>query len=135
MQVPPVQWGNHDAREGGEVCELFRDPPLDEDLTHDAFEQEHGMEHQDELNIAVVPSPSTCSSSNVIAPRCVNGQLVCPDPPRDDSPSTACNSSTVTASGGVRLGKATPPCSEHLQEYIQSIRDSCHSTHNLQCRV
>ena len=32
------------------------------------------------------------------------------EPPQDDSPSTACNSSTVTASGGVRLGRADPPC-------------------------
>ena len=41
---------------------------------------------------------------------CETGQIVRPEPPRDDSPSTACNSSTVTASGGVRLGRASPPC-------------------------
>ena len=104
--------GDHDARaEGEEDCELFRDPPqTDEDPLQDIFEQEHGMEHQDELQIASVPSPSNCSCSNQTGPRCVNGQLVRPDPPRDDSPSTACNYSSVTASGGVRLGKANPPC-------------------------
>ena len=41
---------------------------------------------------------------------CINGELVRPTPPRDDSPSTACQASTVCASGGVRLGKANPPC-------------------------
>ena len=52
--IPPAQWGNHDARKDGEEeCELFRDLPQAEgDPTQDAFEPEHGMEHQDELNIA-----------------------------------------------------------------------------------
>ena len=46
--------------------------------------------------------PMTTNSSNVTIPRCVNGQLARPEPPRYDSPSTACNSSSVTASGGVQ---------------------------------
>ena len=43
--------------------------------------------------------------------RC-DGRLVRPQPPQDDSPSTACNSSTVSIStpGGVRLGAAEPSC-------------------------
>ena len=80
---PYLQWGNHDAREDGEEeCELFRDVPrVEGDPTQDVFDLEHGVEHQDELNIAAVPSPSYCSSSNVTPPRCVNGQLICPEPP------------------------------------------------------
>ena len=45
-----------------------------------------------------------------MGPRCINGELVRPTPPRDDSPSTACQASIVCAPGGVRLGKAGPPC-------------------------
>ena len=42
----------------------------------------------------------------------MNGRIVRPRPPQDDSPSTACDSSTVSTStpGGVRLGSAHPPC-------------------------
>ena len=65
------------------------------------------MAHQDELDIAAAPNPSSGSASNVSGPRCISGQLVRPEPPSDDAPSTACNSSSVSASGGVRLG--TPP--------------------------
>ena len=83
---------------------------LEDDPTQDVFDLEHGTEHQVELNIAAAPSPSNCSSSNMTAPKCVNGHLVRPEPPSDDAPSTACNSSSVTASGGVGLLKADPPC-------------------------
>ena len=76
----------------------------------DLFDQEYVSENQDELNIAAGPSPSNCSNSSATGPRCVNGQLVRPEPPSDDSPSTACCSSSVTASGGVQLTKADPPC-------------------------
>ena len=68
------------------------------------------MEHQDELDIAAGPSPSSGNASNVSGPRCVNGQLVRPEPPRDDSLSTACNASSVSTSGGVRVGKAKLSC-------------------------
>ena len=34
----------------------------------DLFDQEHVMENQDELNIAAVPSPSKCSSSDATGP-------------------------------------------------------------------
>ena len=51
-----------------------------------------------------------CNCTNLDHPRCVNSELVRPPPPTDDSPSTACNTSSVHASGGVRLGKAKPPC-------------------------
>ena len=83
---------------------------LEDDPTQDVFDLGHGTEHQVELNIAAAPSPYNCSSSSMTAPRCVNGHLVRPEPPSDDAPSTACNSSSVTASGGVGLGKADPPC-------------------------
>ena len=104
--------GNHDARKDGEEeCKLFRDPPqAEDDPTQDVFDLEHGTAPQDELKTAAAPSPSNCSSSNLTAPRCVNGQLVRPEPPGDDAPCTACTSSAVTASGAVRLGKADPPC-------------------------
>ena len=111
-RIPPAQWGNHDAREdGGEECELFRDPPqTDGDPTQTVFGLEHEMAHQDGLDIATAPSPSHGRASNVSGPRCINGQLLRPEPPSDDAPSTACNSSSVIASGGARLGKAAPPC-------------------------
>ena len=109
-QVPPAQWGDHFARESGvEECELFGDPPADEE---EPFQVDpvHDMAHQDELDIAALPSPSSASVSNLDGPRCINGELVRPEPPRDDSPSTACNASSVNASGGVKLGKAKPSC-------------------------
>ena len=107
-RVPPAQWGNRFARESGEEeHELFGDLPAAhvEPLQDDAAQHEA---HQDELDRAAVPSPS--NASNLAGPRCINGELVRPTPPRDDSPSTACQASTVCASGGVRLGKANPPC-------------------------
>ena len=63
------------------------------------------MEHRDELEIAAVPSPSSASLSNLSGPRCINGQLVRPERPRDDCPSTG-DASSVSASVGVRK----PPC-------------------------
>ena len=44
-------------------------------------------------------------------PRCINCHIVRPEPARDDSPSTACKSSSRGARlGGTRLGGADPPC-------------------------
>ena len=108
--VPPAQWGNHLARESGEEQrELFGDlPPDQEEPFQEASAQ--NVAHQDELDAAAVPSHSSASVLNLTGPRCMNGELVRPSPARDDSPSTACQASTVCASGGVRLGKANPPC-------------------------
>ena len=102
--------GNHYARESGEEeCELFGDvPPGHEEFLPEEPAQHEA--HQDELDRAAVPSPSNDIASNVAGPRCINGELVRPTPPRDDSPSTACQASTVCAARGVRLGKANPPC-------------------------
>ena len=47
------------------------------------------------------------AESNLV-PRCINGELARPTPPSDDSPSTACQASTVCAPGGVPIGKAPP---------------------------
>ena len=102
--------GTHYAREPGEEeCELFGDvPPGQEEIFPEEPAQHEA--HQDELDRAAIPSPSNDIASNVLGPRCINGELVRPTPPSDDSPSTACQARTVRASGGVRLGKATPPC-------------------------
>ena len=109
-RVPPAQWGNRFARESREEeCELFGDPPADEEEPFQ-LDPAQNAAHQNELDIAAAPSPSSASASNPTGPRCINGELVKPTPPRDDSPSTACNASSVHASGGVRLGKANPPC-------------------------
>ena len=108
--VPPAQWGNHHARESGEEeCELFGDVPPghEEHLPEEAPQHEA---HQDELDRAAIPSPSNAIASNLAGPRCINGELVRPTPPSDDSSSTACQASVVRAPGGVRLGKANPPC-------------------------
>ena len=80
---PPAQWGNHDAREAeAEECELFRDPPAAED-DPEQWELEQETARQDELDIATAPSPSNGCASNVSGPRCINGQLVRPEPPND----------------------------------------------------
>ena len=107
---PPAQWGNHFAREPGDAeCELFGDLLTDqEEPFQDASAQNDA--HQDELDAAAAPSHSNTSVLDLTGPRCVNGELARPSPPRDDSPSTACQASTVCAPGGVRLGKANPPC-------------------------
>ena len=47
-------------------------------------------------------------ASNLGGPRCVSGQLVRSPPPRDDSPSTACQPSVACAPGGVSLGRGPP---------------------------
>ena len=89
-RVPPAQWGNHYARESGEEeCELFADPAPDE--WGEPFQVDSAR--QDELENAAAPSPSSASASNLTGPRCINGELVRPTPPRDDSPSTVCQAS------------------------------------------
>ena len=89
--VTPAQWGNHYSRESGEG----NVPPGHEELVPEEPTQHEA--HQDELDRAAVPSPSNDIASNVSGPRCINGELVRPAPPRDDSPSTACQASTVCA--------------------------------------
>ena len=109
--VPPAQWGNRFARESGEEdeCELFGDMPAGkEEPFQDKSAQSEA--HQHELDRAAAPSHSNANASNLAGPRCINGELARPTPPRDYSPSTACQASTVCASKGVRLGKANPPC-------------------------
>ena len=83
-------------------------PPAQEEIFPE--EPPEHEAHQDELDRATIPSPSNDIASHVPGPRCINGELVGPTPPSDDSPSTACQASTVYASEGVRLGKANPPC-------------------------
>ena len=110
MPYTSSSMGNHFARESGEEeCELFGDLPAAQEEPFQDESAQHEA-HQDELDRAAVPSPSSANASNLTGPRCINGELVRPTPPRDDSPSTACQASTVCASGGVRLGKANPPC-------------------------
>ena len=43
-----------------------------------------------------------------MAARCINGSLVRPDSAEEESPSTACRQSIVTAPGGVPLGRGPP---------------------------
>ena len=106
--VPPAQSGNHHARESGEEeCELFGDMiPSQEQTPEDPLQHEA---NQDELDRASIPLMSSGMSSSLEDPRCVNGELVRPTPPREDAPSSACQASTVCAPGGVRLGKAKAP--------------------------
>ena len=102
-QIPPAQWGDHDAREAeAEECELFGDQPATEDDPAQV-DLEQQMAHQDELDIAAVPSPSNGRASNVSGPLYVLNHQVMMLPPRHVMGS-------VSASGRVRLGKAKPPC-------------------------
>ena len=109
--VPPAQWGNHYASESGEEeCELFGDVPPGREA------------HQDELDNASTLSVSNSMASNLAGPRCINGQLVRPTPPSDESPFTACQASTVCALGGMVLGQAppefgSPPQGHHCPKY------------------
>ena len=87
--------GNHYARESGEEeCELFGDVPPEENPLGVPAECEAP---QDKLDNASTPSVSNSMASNLAGPRCINGQLVRPTPPSDDSP--ACQASTVCAPG------------------------------------
>ena len=100
--------GNHHAREAGEEeCELFDDVrPYQEESIPEVLAQHEA--HQDELDSASIQNVSNANASSPSGPRRVNGQLVRPSTPRDDSPSTACQASSVFAPGGVILGKAAP---------------------------
>ena len=61
----------------------------------------------DEIANASPPSPLR-TPQPLVAARCVNGNLVRPDSAEEESPSTACRQSIVTAPGGVPLGRAPP---------------------------
>ena len=69
------------------------------------------MERQDELQIARTPQPADDQEpSNASSIRCIDGRIVRPRQQEEESPSTACDSSTVSIStqGGVRSGAAKP---------------------------
>ena len=97
----------HARDPGEEECELFGDVPP----AHDGNLM--GMplnceEHQDELDNAAASHASDSMAANLEGPRCVNGQLVRPIPPNDDSPSTARGPNVVSAPGGATLGRGPP---------------------------
>ena len=54
----------------------------------------------------------TQEPANVNSVRCIDGRIVRPRQHEEKSPSTTCNSRTISSStpGGVRLGAAEPPC-------------------------
>ena len=70
--------------------------------------------NQDELQTARTAQPAEpTESSSTSSVRCVGGRIARPSQREEESPSTACNSSTVsiTTPGGVQLGSvAQPPC-------------------------
>ena len=105
--VPPTRWGNQHARESGEEeCELFGDvPPSHEEDPLGLPEEDEAR--QDELHNASSPSVSNSKASNLAVPRCIKSQLARLTPPRDDSPSTACQASTVCAPGGSTARQST----------------------------
>ena len=93
--VPPAQWRNRYAREpGDEECELFGDVPPGHEENSLGVPAECEA-RQDELDNASTPSLSNSMAFNPAGPRCINSQLVRPTPPSDDSPSIACQASTV----------------------------------------
>ena len=100
--VPPAQWGSHYARESGdEECELFGDVPPGHEENPLGVPAECEA-RQDELDNASTPSVSNSMASNLAGPRCINGQLVRPTPPSDDSPSMACQASVCSRRSHVR---------------------------------
>ena len=106
--IPPTQWGSHYARESGdEECELFGDIPPGHAENPLGVPAECEA-HQDKLDNTSTLNASNSMASNLESPRCINGQLMRPTPPSDDSPSTTCQASMVCAPGGVPLGRAPP---------------------------
>ena len=116
LSVPPAQWGDrnlqtHDDTEEADLLQDALQPGGEQ--AGDPVEQDLFTEPQDELNTASVPRPiQPPEQHNLNLARCVDGRILRPQPPQDDSPSTACDSSTVSTStpGGVRPGGAQPPC-------------------------
>ena len=83
--IPPAQWGE----------------------VHGRFDPFRAVQGPDEIANASPPSPLR-TPQPLVAARCVNGSLVRPDVAEEESPSTACRQSIVTAPGGVPLGRAPP---------------------------
>ena len=107
-KIPPAQWGDMHARDPGEEeCELFGDVPAVHEGTVMGMPSD-GEAHQDELDSAAALHASDSMAATLQGPKCVNGQLLRPPPPRDDSPSTACRPNVVNAPGGVVLGRGPP---------------------------
>ena len=104
---PPAQWGDIHARDREEECELFGEVPPDQDpdLSDNPFDN---VEQQDELENAEVLPPLHAQPQPISGARCINGNLVRPDNPEEESPSTACRQSVVHAPGGVALGRGPP---------------------------
>ena len=71
------------------------------------FDPFRAVQGPDEIANASPPSPLR-TPQPLVAARCVNGNLVRPDSAEEESPSTACRQSIVTAPGGVPLGRAPP---------------------------
>ena len=106
--IPPAQWGNMHARDTGEEeYEWFGNAPAVQE-GNDMGTPSDGEANQDELDNAAALHASDSMAATLEGPRCVNGQLMRPTPPRDDSPSTACRPNFVNAPGGVALGRGPP---------------------------
>ena len=89
------QWDDRDLRaeEEGE-CELFQGPlrPRGE-LAGDPIEQDLFMEHQDELQAAIVPQAAQLpDTSNQNSVRCVDGRIAQPE---EESPSNQRHATTI----------------------------------------
>ena len=104
--IPPAQWGEVHGRAGDDECELFGGVLMGEEqgVPFDPFRAVQGP---DEIANASPPSPLR-TPQPLVAARCVNGNLVRPDSAEEESPSTACRQSIVTAPGGVPLGRGPP---------------------------
>ena len=119
--IPPAQWGDMHARDPGEEeCELFGDVPAGHDGNVMGMPS-NGGEHQDELDNAAASHASDSMAATLAGPRCVNGQLMRPTPPNDDSPSTACRPNVVNAPGGIALGRG-PQDLVNLQAEFHLVR-------------
>ena len=71
------------------------------------FDPFRAVQGPDEIANVSPPSPLR-TPQPLVAARCVNGNLVRPDSAEEESPSTACRQSMVTAPGGVPLGRGPP---------------------------
>ena len=104
--IPPAQCEEVYGRAGDDGCELFGALPEDEE-PEVLPQMQRVVQCPDELDDAGFPHHLP-PEEPLEAARCVNGTLVRPGNAEEESPSTACRQSAVSAPGGVPLGRGVP---------------------------
>ena len=117
LSVPPARWGDRNLQryEDEEEVDLFQDALQPGGQAGGPIEQYLFMAQQDELNTASVPRPiQPPERSQPNLARCVDGRNPPPQPPRDDSLSTTCDSGTASISMPLPPPPPPPPSSSTM---------------------